>query len=245
MWLEGAVQNHWSIADMRAQRAEVLGTPADGQALDGELNAELDEDAESITGLPPALEPSLDLVRGHSADEERADRDSEDDDADEDDEHAMAGKDDWDEDQPTVVAFPSRSGPFAHLASLPADVSDAFEGLKLCIVEAPPGLAGPRSPRPTCLGSSTPLRVSAGRLTVNTSPDERKPIPGGAKADTWRGGKPKLRQARKAMPAAATTSAQTGRLPTCRRYCPLRAEEYSAGSARVRPRVPMLLLPAW
>jgi hypothetical protein len=134
MWLEGAVQKHWSIADMRAQRAEVLGTPNDGQSLDEALNSELDEDAESLSGLPPALEPSLDLVRGHSADEERADRGNDQEDDDEDDQHARAGKDDWDDNQPTVVASePVR--PFAHLASLPADVSEAFEALKLCIVK--------------------------------------------------------------------------------------------------------------
>ncbi len=133
MWLEGAVQSTWSIADMRAQRAEVLGTPDDGQSLDEELNAELDDDADAPAGLPPAVEPSLDLVRGHSAAETHTGRDTDDGD-DDDDEHARAGKDDWDDDQPTLVASePVR--PFAHLASLPADVSEAFEALKLCIVK--------------------------------------------------------------------------------------------------------------
>ena len=63
MWLEGAVQNAWSIADMRRTRGETLGIPAGGQSLEDETGAELDEDGELAGDTLPAVEPSVDLVR--------------------------------------------------------------------------------------------------------------------------------------------------------------------------------------
>ncbi len=63
MWLEGAVQNSWSIADMRRTRSETLGTPADWQSTEDETGAELDEDGELAGETLPAVEPSIDLVR--------------------------------------------------------------------------------------------------------------------------------------------------------------------------------------
>lgn len=58
MWLEGAVQNKWSISQMRYQRWEVLGSPAGQQPQDDEVvSAELDEDA-----TEPSQPPSDDLT---------------------------------------------------------------------------------------------------------------------------------------------------------------------------------------
>ncbi len=45
MWLEGAVQSSWSIADMRAKRAETLGTSNDPLAA-ADQEGQWDEDAE-------------------------------------------------------------------------------------------------------------------------------------------------------------------------------------------------------
>jgi hypothetical protein len=141
MWLEGAVQNTWSIADMRRTRSETLGTPADWQATDDETDAELDEDGEPAGDTLPAVEPSVDLVRSteharSGADDRTAggswnDRDDE----NGDDEHARTSAGEWDDQGPggSVAVEPVR--PFAHLASLPADVSEAFEAFKLCIVK--------------------------------------------------------------------------------------------------------------
>jgi hypothetical protein len=135
MWLEGAVQNTWSISDMRRARAETLGIA--GQPIEDETDAELDEDGEPDSHGLPAVEPSIDLVRSTERSRadavDREDRDAEE--SDEDDEHAHSNAGEWDDERSgaAVAADPVR--PFAHLASLPADVSEAFEALKLCIVK--------------------------------------------------------------------------------------------------------------
>lgn len=49
MWLEGAVQNHWSISRMRLQRWETLGQSPDQKPREQEIVAvEVDEEASSI-----------------------------------------------------------------------------------------------------------------------------------------------------------------------------------------------------
>jgi hypothetical protein len=142
MWLEGAVQNTWSIADMRRTRSETLGTPADWQSATDETGAELDEDGDLGGETMAAVEPSVDLVRSAERSHSGADNGAEnapwDDrgaEEDSDDEHARSSAGDWDDERTggAVAVEPVR--PFAHLASLPADVSEAFESFKLCIVK--------------------------------------------------------------------------------------------------------------
>jgi hypothetical protein len=65
MWLEGAIQNGWSVSQMRGQRWEILGTPAAEQAeqtaLEVAVNGEtLDEDAaEPVSRVQqPGTEPA-------------------------------------------------------------------------------------------------------------------------------------------------------------------------------------------
>lgn len=46
MWLEGSLQNQWSVSQMRGKRWETLGTPAaEQQAVSAQDQAELDRDA--------------------------------------------------------------------------------------------------------------------------------------------------------------------------------------------------------
>ncbi len=50
MWLEGALQNGWSVMQMRMQRWEALGAPAELKPSEGDiLTAELDEDVNART----------------------------------------------------------------------------------------------------------------------------------------------------------------------------------------------------
>jgi hypothetical protein len=144
MWLEGAVQNTWSIADMRRTRSETLGTPADLQSSADETGTELDEDGDPADEMVPAVEPSVDLVRStersRAGVEDRAGGESwngsdSDSGNENDDEHARTSAAEWDDERTggAVAVEPVR--PFAHLASLPADVSEAFEAFKLCIVK--------------------------------------------------------------------------------------------------------------
>lgn len=138
MWLEGAVQNGWSVSEMRRQRAEVLGTvdePADDAAADA-WDEDAAADLESPLGTRLSAE-ELAIVRstqnddapGEPIDEaaasERrsraatADRDS----------------DDADYDRAADVEAPAPPfRPFAALPPLPADVTEAFDAFKLCIL---------------------------------------------------------------------------------------------------------------
>ena len=52
MWLEGAAQSGWSVAEMRAERWESLGAPAELKPREEDIiTAELDED---VVGRPSA-----------------------------------------------------------------------------------------------------------------------------------------------------------------------------------------------
>ena len=130
MWLEGAVQSEWSIAQMRGQRWEALGG-----------NGELEPDSESATGVE--LDEDADVVDDsvvhasvgevHSPDGDELDESSDDADDDsydsEEDETEAAGSI---ANATREAATPVR--PFANLPSLPSDVNDAFEAYKLCIL---------------------------------------------------------------------------------------------------------------
>ncbi len=131
MWLEGAVQSDWSIADMRQKRFETLGgQPSDAAAED---DAAWDDDAEAANDSGEVAGGTLDLVRvpdraATADDGDAGDSLDEGDEADDgyDAEEVSA------EGPTRVAAEPFR--PFANLASLPADVSDAFEAIKLAIL---------------------------------------------------------------------------------------------------------------
>ncbi len=128
MWLEGAVQNRWSIAQMRQQRWESMGAPADLKPQPEEVvAAELDEDVSADDDTPRA-EP----VPGTPSEV----RDTE-------SERAAAGFDDapldeapsgeFAESSATAVAVdPNR--PFEGLPAMPPDLDEAFEAVKLAIL---------------------------------------------------------------------------------------------------------------
>ncbi len=124
MWLEGAVQNQWSVAEMQAQRAHTLGTLDEpGGAAPPAI--EMDEDAPSEADSPPAT-ISGSLAEAHAA--ETAD------------EAGPPQPDDFAPDQvaeetefcPAAGAAPL--APLENLPSLPDDVRDAFEAFKLAII---------------------------------------------------------------------------------------------------------------
>jgi hypothetical protein len=125
MWLEGAVQNQWSVAQMRQQRWETLGAPADLKPGDEEIvQADFDEDVEPAAeqGTAGAIFDSLGVV--HPAE---ADADVEDD--------GPPPFDPFDAADPVAASAavdPVR--PFEHLAALPPDLNEAFELFKLAIL---------------------------------------------------------------------------------------------------------------
>ena len=127
MWLEGAVQNGWSISQMQQERSKTLGAVQEELSA-GEPSAdEMDEDAAAGDSRPPqTISSSLSEVRD-SADDDSTQRDSGDD-ADYDEAPFDAADSFADAD----VATPAR--PFEGLATLPPDLNDAVEAFKLAIV---------------------------------------------------------------------------------------------------------------
>jgi len=144
MWLEGAVQNDWSVALMRRQRAESYGQVA---AAEGETEAvaptEWDEDAQpagaigdldqSGNGTNSARDSRTRLSSGDSAGPLHDGPDFGDDSESAPfgvaDEKAEATDADLTRQKPTSV-----SRPFAALPTLPDDLTEAFENLKLAVL---------------------------------------------------------------------------------------------------------------
>lgn len=125
MWLEGAVQNGWSVAQMRNQRWEAMGAPTDEQPREEDVvAAELDEDAD------PA-DDSVSTSTGVVRDFEEEMAESEEEEADETIDSAPF--DDPGSDSGTATAVdPVR--PFEKLPKLPDDLAEAFESFKLAIL---------------------------------------------------------------------------------------------------------------
>lgn len=130
MYLEGVEHNGWSVAQMRAQRWEAMGSPAgDKPREQGVVAAELDEDAPPVDATD--MDDSADEVES-SEEPDRADGS----DFDPGDIPEDAPFDDSAEpveelDSAKPIA-PVR--PFEDLPPLPDDLNEAFESLKIAIV---------------------------------------------------------------------------------------------------------------
>jgi hypothetical protein len=123
MWLEGAVQNRWSISQMQGERSRTLGALVEESV---EATAvEVDEDAAAPADLPPPAS-SASMAEVHDTAEV---------DAFAEDNSEAAGEiaapdaiDSYSSDEPLAVR------PFENLPALPADLRDAFDGFKLAII---------------------------------------------------------------------------------------------------------------
>jgi hypothetical protein len=133
MWLEGAKGSDWSVSQMRAQRAETLGevagADADGSEFsaalesgDGEENTEqapFDTESHLVSDSAPATaKGNAKKPAARDARKVKADAANE----------GSASETRFDE--PHELPPPI----MASLPSLPADVTDAFEAFKLCIL---------------------------------------------------------------------------------------------------------------
>ncbi len=126
MYLEGAVQNDWSVAEMRNQRWEAMGgDPALRPREADALASELDEDASARDDgpLPATISESLGEVHG-------ADDFSEYDGS----QPAPFDGDGSSTSDTAVDASPPLLRPFESLPLLPADLKEAFELMKLAIL---------------------------------------------------------------------------------------------------------------
>lgn len=120
MWLEGALQNGWSIAKMRAERWEVTGEKSEGELTPIETSTPTTPAATSRTEISDATEEK------DSADEPAPWEDGA-----ESGEVASAHHAEVD----SLAAEPrEKIRPFEQLPELPTDIAEAFEQFKLAIL---------------------------------------------------------------------------------------------------------------
>ncbi|REK07505.1 MAG: hypothetical protein DWQ37_21490 [Planctomycetota bacterium] len=126
MWLEGAVQNDWSISEMRHKRWETHGALAEEEPSQDEAVAggPWDDDAEPPEASGEVTTGTIGVVQAPEGAAEA--------------EEPEASDDQSDAPEPEMPS-PAREEqevvrPFAALPPLPADVNDAFEAYKLCIL---------------------------------------------------------------------------------------------------------------
>ncbi len=124
MWLEGAVQNGWSVSQMRGKRWETVGTPGEQPPAADEPEPEgasgdgsADETAVVVESASTPINAPASPAAGEDVDEETAD------DADEKSEAAEA---------PEPAAKSARLN--VAVDDLPDDLADAFEQFKLAII---------------------------------------------------------------------------------------------------------------
>ncbi|HUS38812.1 MAG: hypothetical protein WBF93_15775 [Pirellulales bacterium] len=125
MWLEGAVQNRWTVGQMREKRWDTLGRPPGQQPRDQDIvAAELDEDVVLNFSDDEAktVGAKTESVRDPAAEESFG--------PDFGDERPAGEILVSDSDEDAVV----RVKPFAQLAQLPDDLGGAFESFKLAIL---------------------------------------------------------------------------------------------------------------
>jgi hypothetical protein len=128
MWLEGGVQNGWSVKQMMNQRWETLGSPADSEPTDEDVvTSERDEDIETNPPANSELQGEVAVMEDTASDAAESDED--------DEEEGEYDSDD--SDSPTATSAASTAAqvrPFESLPSLPEDLQEAMEMFKLSIV---------------------------------------------------------------------------------------------------------------
>lgn len=129
MWLEGAVQSDWSVAQMRRQRWETLGgQPAEEPREADIVAADFDEDVDqTIEGPLGALAESV-AGDADAAEDEVVD------DANRLLDESHDGPVPFDASAAEYPTGEVAERPFANLAPLPDDLAEAFEAFKLAIV---------------------------------------------------------------------------------------------------------------
>lgn len=140
MWLEGAIQNDWSVAEMRRSRWQALGALGQPAPQEDEIvDAEPDEDAPSDEPLVETLQPRSQPVRGVETPPGA-----------EHEEPVASGRADPQnglaEEEYSAEAAAPAVRPFEEVPPLPDDLQEAFEAVKLAILRHK--LGGWRQVRP-------------------------------------------------------------------------------------------------
>lgn len=130
MYLQGAVDNGWSISQMREQRWEAIGGSPELKPNEADVVAtELDEDVSTAADAPLPATISESVADVHGADDLPSDEP----------ESAPFDADDVSEESESMSAVADEPAvpplrPFESLPPLPADLNEAFELMKLAIL---------------------------------------------------------------------------------------------------------------
>jgi len=130
MWLEGAVQNKWSVANMRQQRWQTQGAPAAFKPQDSDIiSTELDEDAPA-----PVIEPPAQQLDESAREILNASEESENDPTEGGSSATATENRSAPFDVPELGNSPPLVQPFANLESVPEDLEQALEQCRLAIL---------------------------------------------------------------------------------------------------------------
>ena len=132
MWLEGAIQNKWSISQMRHQRWETMGMVAEDKPQDGDIvTLEMAEETQSL-----ALAEKTEAKRGDSDYIEGPVYEGPDfGDEGEPNGKSSGGKDSDEKDADGTPAKPHQIRPFESFKDLPDDVMEAANEFKVVIIK--------------------------------------------------------------------------------------------------------------
>jgi len=132
MWLEGAVQNSWSVSQMRNNRWQTLGGIPEQKPKDEEVAAEetIAEEAEAEEITSAASAGTIGEVTDPDEAEAEAPESAETDEAQDD--APFDSSESSDSEEPAGSTSPVR--PFENLPRLPDDLQEAFECFKLAIL---------------------------------------------------------------------------------------------------------------
>jgi len=135
MWLEGANLNQWSVATMRLKRWETLGAPADMKPKDKDIVlSELDEDVNPYNDSQAILEANLEGSASRIEPAERNSNSFDDVPFDLDDEPENKGKKTAQSEDSADDTEGEALAKLSAVKELPSDLSEAFEQLKVAIL---------------------------------------------------------------------------------------------------------------
>jgi len=135
MWLEGALQNGWSVSQMRAKRHETLDAPAELMPREEDIiQSELDEDVDPRLDELGAerLESTVGVVRDPQQD--ASPDDGEPPDSASAERHGRVVSQREEQGAASVEAEQEPVRPFENIPPLPDDLADALESFKLAVL---------------------------------------------------------------------------------------------------------------
>ena len=136
MWLEGAIQNDWSVSTMRRQRWETMGAVSSEEPrAEDVVLADVDEDvAVDLDTNDKQSSVEKDLVADDYMAEARSPAGPDFGDEGADGTPRVAAPSDVDQNTDAVVDATPEPPPFAEVPELPDDLTEAFEAFQLAII---------------------------------------------------------------------------------------------------------------